>query len=75
MKGENTKEIVMVYQEMSGDAIKSRLNVWAYLGRQEEGLEGCLLGTGRPVRRQKLVQVGHGEALTKAVDAEEETNL
>ena len=38
MKGENTKEIVMVYQEMSGDAIKSRLNVWAYLGRQEEGM-------------------------------------
>lgn len=53
------KEIVMVYQEMSGDAIKCMLNVWAYLepsGEAGEGTGRMPVGTGRPVRRQKLVQ-------------------
>lgn len=75
------KEIVMVYQEMSGDAIKCMLNVWAYLEPSGEAGEG----TGRmPVGDRKTSQetkagpdklVRHGEALTKVLDAEEETNL
>ena len=47
------KEIVMVYQEMSGDAIKSRLNIWAYL--EPSGEAGR--GTGRmPVGDRKTSQ-------------------
>lgn len=47
------KEIIMVYQEMSGDAIKCMLNVWAYL--EPSGEAGG--GTGRmPVGDRKTSQ-------------------